>query len=296
MNRPGIPFFENPNDAHEAVGLPRRSHISNFDVHRIEELEPSAKRCMPPYRMGFYQISLLSRIKGSELSLDTQKLEERKYQLLFIIPGQVFSWVRKEQLSGYNILFKKEFLMNTYKNLTEDFPFLRMSENNILPLTKEEYDYLDAETQRMESVFKNPHPYQAKILEGMLGSLLFYCKEIHERHKTTENQMSSSQLIAHKFEALVDRMYLNTKNVGDYADELNITPNHLTLTVKKVMGKSAKDIIQNRLYLESKSMLRYSGLDIAEIAYSLNFQEPTHFSRFFKKLSGMSPIQFRNQN
>ena len=184
-------------------------------------------------------------------------------------------------------------MINTFPDLNKDFPFLKMTENSVMMLTKEEHESLNFDIERMHSVFKSPHPYQEKMLEGMLGSLLYYCKAIYERHKTTENHLSRSQIIANKFEALVDKMYVDTKNVSDYADELNITPNYLTTTIKKLTGKSAKDIIQERLLMESKSLLKYSGLDIAEIAYRLNFQEPTHFTRFFKNLSGVTPNQFR---
>ena len=185
--------------------------------------------------------------------------------------------------------------MNVVDNVVEDFPFLKMSERSLLMLTKEEHESLLFDAQRMHSVFENPHPYQEKMLEGMLVSFLYFCKAVYERYKTTENHLTRAQVITQKFEILVDKMYVDTKNVGDYAEELNITPNYLTTTVKKLTGKSAKDIIQERLLVESKSLLKFSGLDIGEIAYRLNFQEPTHFTRFFKKLSGLTPNQFRQK-
>src|SRR5690606_39760809 len=188
---------------------------------------------------------------------------------------------------------KKEFLMNLESNVLEDFPFLKMSENKIMMLTKEAHDSLIFDAQRMNSVFQNPHPYQEKMLEGMLVTFLYFCKAVHERHKSTENHLTRAQMITQQFEVLVDKMYVDTKNVSDYAEELNITPNYLTTTVKKLTGKSAKEVIQERLLVESKSLLKFSGLDIAEIAYRLNFQEPTHFTRLYKKLSGTTPNKFR---
>lgn len=190
-------------------------------------------------------------------------------------------------------MFRKEFLGKSFPNLTNDFPFLKISENNSLVLTEEEYKSLLYDMKRMDSVAKSPHPYQERMLEGMLGSLLYFCRAIFERNQTTENHLTRSQLITSRFELLVDKMYVDTKNVSDYARELNITPNYLTTTVKKHTGKSAKDIINERLFIESKSLLKYSGLDIAEIGYRLNFQEPTHFTRFFRKHSGTTPNQFR---
>ena len=296
MTHTEIPVFETSNDLSEAMGFPHRSHIPNFDVYSLEGLEPSARRCMPPYRQGFYQIGLLSYVGESRLSLNTDWLTLEEYPLWFVVPGQVFSWVRDEKMAGFNIMFRKEFLMNVVDNVIEDFPFLKMSERSLLMLTKEEHDSLYFDTQRMQSVFKNPHPYQEKMLEGMLVSFLYFCKAVYERYKSTENHMSRAQLITQEFEILVDKMYVDTKNVSDYAEKLNITPNYLTTTVKKLTGKSAKDIIQERLLMESKSLLKFSGLDIGEIAYRLNFQEPTHFTRFFKKWSGTTPNKFRQMD
>lgn len=293
MSKADIPVFENTNDLYEAIGFSHRSHMPNFDVFQIEDMGTIARMCMPPYRQGFYQIGLLNYTGTSELNLNTDVLELEGFPLWFVVPGQVFSWVRDEKMSGYYVMFRKEFLINTFPDLNKDFPFLKMTENSVMMLTKEEHESLNFDIERMNSVFKNPHPYQEKMLEGMLGSLLYFCKAIHERHKITENHLSRSQIIANEFEALVDKMYVDTKNVSDYAEELNITPNYLTTTIKKLTGKSAKDIIQERLLMESKSLLKYSGLDIAEIAYRLNFQEPTHFTRFFKNLSGVTPNQFR---
>ncbi len=293
MSNADIPVYENPHDLHEATGFVHRSHIPNFDIFAVEDINPSSKRCMPPYRQGFYQVGLLSYIGESKFNLNTDWLNFEKHPLWFMVPGQVISWVRDEKISGFYIMFRREFLIHSFPDLTKDFPFLKMTENSVMALTKEERESLNLDIKRMHSVFKNPHPYQERMLEGMLGSLLFFCKAIYERHKMTENHLSRAQIIANQFETLVDKMYVDTKNVSDYAEELNITPNYLTTTIKRLTGKSAKDIIQTRLLIESKSLLKHSGLDIAEIAYRLNFQEPTHFTRFFKNLSGTTPNKFR---
>lgn len=295
MKKTDIPVFETFNDFYQAIGFQHRSSIPDFDIWHAESLEPSATRCMAPYRQGFFQIGLLSEYGSTQFNLNTNTLNLGGYPLLFVIPGQIFSWVRDKDLAGFFIMFKKEFLGKSFPNLLDDFPFLKLTENKDLVLTEEEHKTLLYDMKRIYSVSQNPHPYQERMLEGMLGSLLYFCKAIFDRNKTTEYHLSRSQVISNRFEVLVDKMYVDTKNVGDYADKLNITPNYLTTTVKKFTGKSAKDIINERLLLESKNLLKYSGLDIAEIAYRLNFQEPTHFTRFFRKLSGITPNQFRKQ-
>lgn len=293
MSKAVIPVYEDPHDLHEAVGFVHRSHIPNFDIFAVEDMNPSSRRCMPPYRQGFYQIGLLNYTGRSKFNINTDLVDFEKHPLWFVVPGQVISWVRDEKISGYYVLFRKEFLMNTFPDINNEFPFLKMTERSMMMLAQDEHESLNVDLQRMHAVFKSPHPYQERMLEGMLGSLLFFCKAIYERHKTTENHLSRAQIITNQFEALVDKMYVDTKNVSEYAEKLNITPSYLTTTVKSLTGKSAKDIIQARLLMESKSLLKHSGLDISEIAYRLNFQEPTHFTRFFKNMSGTTPNKFR---
>ena len=288
-----IPVYETSHDIHQATGFDHRSHIPGFDIFTIESLEPKAKRCMPPYRQGFYQVGILSNTSGAKINLNTNSVDLEQFPLWFVVPGQVFSWVRDAQTKGIHILFEKEFISHSIPHLTETFPFLKISENSVFLLSPVEQYSLNTDMSRMLSVFKNPHPYQEKMLEGMLIALLYNCKSVYERYKTKESALSRKQVLSQKFEQLIDKFYLESKNVSDYAKKLNVTPNYLTTIIKEITGKTAKDMIQGRLYLESKNLLSYTNLDIAEIAFRLNFLEPTHFTRFFKKYSGTTPNKFR---
>ena len=74
---------------------------------------------------------------------------------------------------------------------------------------------------------------------------------------------------------------------------MNITPKHLSQTVKNLSGKTAKELIQDRVVLEAKRLLLHTPLSIKEIAYQLGFEEPLHFSAFFKNRAGVSPTFFK---
>lgn len=97
-----------------------------------------------------------------------------------------------------------------------------------------------------------------------------------------------------KFKDLVDQNFLTLHKPSDYAKILNITPGTLAKKSKKYFKKSPSELIQERLVLESKKRLHLTRLSIKEIAYSLNFKDEYYFSRFFKKISKVSPQSFRN--
>lgn len=79
----------------------------------------------------------------------------------------------------------------------------------------------------------------------------------------------------------------------EYADMLHISSNHLNKVIKKETGKTAHELIEEMLLLEAKALILHTDLSVAEIGYHLNFADPSHFNKFFKKLSGVTPLQYR---
>ena len=94
---------------------------------------------------------------------------------------------------------------------------------------------------------------------------------------------------------LVNQYFRQLKNVGEYADKLNITASHLNETIKKSIGKTAKEIITDRLIAESKRLLYFDDISMKEIAVHLDFTEINYFNTFFKKHTGEPPMAFRNR-
>ena len=78
-----------------------------------------------------------------------------------------------------------------------------------------------------------------------------------------------------------------------YARQLNITPKYLSSVVKEVSGKTAAKWIDESVILEAKSLLKYSGMSIQEIAYCLNFPNQSFFGKYFRSHTGMTPSAYR---
>jgi len=93
---------------------------------------------------------------------------------------------------------------------------------------------------------------------------------------------------------LVEDNFRTTRNLSAYADWLAMTPDRLNDHCKKVTGVTAGHLVRQRLLVEAKRQLIFTSLSVSEIAYSLNFSDPSYFSRFFRKYAGQTPQQFRN--
>jgi len=82
---------------------------------------------------------------------------------------------------------------------------------------------------------------------------------------------------------------------GDFAKLLFIHPRHLTNTIKLVTGKSPCDFMEERIIAEAQKMLKNTELSIADISYKVGYRDPTNFTKFFKGMTGMPPLQYRKK-
>ncbi len=89
--------------------------------------------------------------------------------------------------------------------------------------------------------------------------------------------------------------YKTERNISFYADKMHLSPQHLSTTIKKTTGKTLTDIISTFVINDAKGKLKSTELTIQEIAYSLNFPDISFFGKYFKRYTGLSPKQFRQQ-
>lgn len=133
------------------------------------------------------------------------------------------------------------------------------------------------------------------MLEWLARSTMLLLVRVHEAHRFADQSGRSDFELFSRFRAEVEQRYKLQWQVGQYADVLRVTPTRLNRLCVKLSGKSAFDIIQDRLMLEACRKLTYLPAGIATIAYELGFQDPAYFSRLFKKRMGVTPKGFRRR-
>jgi AraC-like DNA-binding protein len=264
-----------------------------FEIGRIEEL-PSIAQTAQPHRHSFYELIWVAQGAGYH-HIDFEPYPIQAQTLYFISPGQVHFWQIEQPLQGYMLLFTDEFLLsNTYEPITPrsfDF-FHRLDHIPMLTLLGAVGQPFATLCQQMLDEYRGQAFGRLTMLQAHLQMLLIVAQR-HYTQASVAKPLSSSVRLVDEYIRLIDVHVQEYQQVHEYASRLGVTPGHLTDTTREVTGMAAGQFIYRRMMLEAKRLLVYSDQSISEIAYGLNFSDPSYFTRFFRRECGTSPTQFR---
>ena len=289
-----IPYYKEINDALETLG-DFRTKNPMFYCLRLRASNSSIKIYKPPFKKGFYFISFVTNAGQTQIGFDTTNVSQLDSFLVFQAPGQVYSFLRDNTADGFIIYFKKECLDFFRPDFEKEFPFFDILHTNFYKINATKFqEFLPHFNYLFEAYnFANSNnKYQ--IPTTLLLSLLYRLKEFTFQQTQIENHFSTpQQLLFQKFTQLVNTNYLTKRTIDDYAILLNVTPNHLSQSVKMASNHNALSVINDRILTEAKQLIHYTDFDIAEIGYQLNFSDPANFGKFFKKHTNTTPLEFR---
>lgn len=150
-----------------------------------------------------------------------------------------------------------------------------------------------ATLEEMLREFQWPRPGRAFMFDWMIRIVLMTAVRHLESQTPSTAGIDRQRERYTRFRQLIEDHYREHWPVGAYADALAISQARLNRLCKALAGKSAGELVQDRLALEAQRHLVYTSASTAMIAYELGFQDPAYFSRFFKRRVGMAPGRFR---
>lgn len=249
-----------------------------------------------PHRHNYYTIIWPVKASGKHC-IDFKEYPILPDHIFFVSPGQVHQVVTDPHPAGYVILFSSEFLeKNSIRNdFISDLKIFRKSdETPPLPVTETMAATLKVFADQMLLAFHSKNDMFLETIGAYLKLFLIECNGHCSLFPGSNLQsIEVSKTLVRHFKELVEKRFTRLHQVKYYAETLNITPNYLNEVIKSSLNIPAKDYIQNRLVLEAKRMIVFTQKSGKEIGFELGFDDPSHFSKFFKSNTGLSLQEFK---
>ncbi|MBE9032008.1 helix-turn-helix domain-containing protein [filamentous cyanobacterium LEGE 11480] len=249
----------------------------------------------PPHRHDLNEIYLVTQGHSQQV-IDDQQYNFSKNTLGLIAKGQIHNVLAMQDWEIWTIFFDDDVLAEPQIQALKHslFNFRSPHQFHLSPM---DLGLLEALLQSMEVVQDDHHNTYAKanLLQHYLCTILWHI----ERIKQQNNHGNGSHKLEHyklcqTFLGQLETNFAKEHRVQFYANRLHISGRQLSEMTKTTLGKTAKELIEARLSLEARRLLRYSNTNIQTICYQLGFDDPSYFTRFFKRHNHLSPFDFRN--
>ena len=250
-------------------------------------------------------MALALTLKGhAHLQVNTHDVEVRPGSLLIVSPNtSIVSAMSdtREETEAYILFFDKKFLQNVNINLTSiSLPITYTSPQSIIYLDSDEIDVLRRYCELLHLNTRNVENPQLgrNIATSLIAAMfyqvvMYYYRRIGAETSGDEKPLTRRHDYVRDFIKLVNINYMRERSVAYYASKLFISSKYLSLLVKEATGRSAAAWIDEFVIMEAKNMLRFSGKNIQQVAYALNFSTQSSFGKYFKHLTGMSPTEYQ---
>lgn len=291
-------------DLYKTLNLPFEQEI-DFTILSIPEIHPQIPFKSPNLRADYF--SFILTIDGSgTYFLDDNKFPFGSATIYFTNPGHLKSYELHESKDAYIIALSEDFLReNVNAEIFGEFPFLLAEIVSPKELSQHDFEEFSILYNQIFNEFKKDSGYKNKILGNLFTVLLLKIKEkfwlnynpIEEGNRNSQIVKSFKQLLEQEFKKVMDREQNESKlQVQHLAERLYLHPNYLNSVIKSKTGRTVNDWISKQTLTTAKNLLKSTSFSSKEIAYKLGFSEPTHFGRFFKKHTQLSPSTFRKSN
>ncbi len=247
-----------------------------------------------PHRDNYYNIFFYQKGTASHI-VDFNEIKVKPNTILFVNKNRVQMLDPKGGYDGKFLLFTESFFdkyPGDIKYLRNNILFNDLLEEPVLNLKKGSpiisvFNEIELEIASPNDVLKHD------ILHNLLHNLLLFAER--ERRSTGFNKIRKGEEFDYTilFKNLLEDHYKEIKSVERFALMMSVSEKKLNKATSQVLGKSPKEIIDERVVLEAKRLLAHTSNSIKEVGFELGFDEPTNFIKYFKKHVGKTPIEFR---
>ena len=270
--------------------------VNDFHVFKSSEIDIE-KRKSTPARIDHFVIVLT--LEGTaHIRINLIDHFVKKHGLLIISPNVIHEFVKEENCDFIGIGFIPEFFSHVGldKKHADAFTFFSSQSDPHFELNDEEAAIL---RQLMLLLYEKDrsgiaHYFKDEVIHHAFNMLMFELANIAKTQRGDKAiKLTRKEEIMMAFLRILPDHFKEERSVQFYADQLFITPKHLTKTVKELTNKTCGEFIDDMVIIEAKVLLNDPSFSICNVADLLNFSDQFFFSKFFKKQTGLTPTEFR---
>jgi len=230
---------------------------------------------------------------SASLMIDFHEIQLSGSALYYVLPAQVHHRIRNEVAEGWFIAVDTALIPPEFRNIFEGRLLLQqpctLNEttlqqfNKLLQLLSEKHND------------DNTGAFYVTVIHALLQSFLAMAAGCYNGYADGNVKLSRPAELARQFQSLLAVELRMVKSPAAYAARLNVSESYLNEAIKKTTGFPVSYWIQQEVMMEAKRLLYYSQLTVKEIAHTLGYSDHSYFSRFFRKVTGVSALAFRLQ-
>ncbi len=276
------------------TGLSQEFEIVDIGLHYDEKKD----MLTTIHRVGFYQVLWFQNGNSTHM-VDFNPVEVTANTLLFLNKDVINSFDHNKRFECKALIFTDSFFCKT----PDDMKFLKSTVlfNDLFSLSKIQLEkqksiLFNELLQGMTKELQNKKDlFQSDILRNLLHNFLLLSERERRQQDFIEIKAGIDLDLIIQLKELLEINFKVQKQVAFYTGEMLVSEKRLNQVTTKMFGKTPKEIIDDRIMLEAKRILAYSTESVKEIGYSLGFEEPTYFIKYFRKHSHCTPIKFREK-
>jgi AraC family transcriptional activator of pobA len=277
----------------------RPPQLGQVNVFRLEDVLAPQAEPVQYSRRDFYKITLIRGHNAYHYA--NKSVEIDGPTLLFFNPQVPYTWQPlSDDTTGFFCIFREAFFHGWGNPTLLELPLFQPGSAPAYSLTATQDAEVSALYGKMLAELNSDYALKYELLRNYTSELVHYALKLRPTAARYQHPDAKSRLAAVFLELLVRQFpiespgrRLTLRSASDFARQLAVHVNHLNRCVRDTTGKTTTDHIAERLAGEAQALLRHTDWNIAEVAYSLGFDEPANFNYFFKKQTGLVPSAFR---
>ncbi|MGL1864181.1 MAG: AraC family transcriptional regulator [Pseudodesulfovibrio sp.] len=269
--------------------------LSNFEIwpYTVDTGCPVSDLSAAHYH-DFYVVHYVTGGRGTHV-IDFEHYDIEPGSLYFVSPRQLHLWLVEEELSGFIMAFSEDFLISSNypgDSVVELEFFNSASHSPVLKVSEAHGREVQGQLSVMQREFGERNEGYVSVLRASFHIFIVQLQRLFADEMSRIKYVKEHRLVR-RFKQMVSDTFASQPNIQEYAEMLNVSVSQLNDVIKEATGRTPGQILRNEQVLAAKRLLAHSDLNVAEICYQLNFEDPSYFGRFFKRETGFSPLAFR---